>query len=212
MASSFEQKIQQALGDLRAKKFASIRAAAKAHNIDPTTLNRRSKGGISKQDARAAQQLLSQTQEGLLVRWILDSEARGYVPSHAHIRAMAILISEISGSPVTLGNNWVPRFLQRHPEIGTKVGRKLDALGLQNTTPAALEAWLTKSRRILLGRQVDTADVWNIAETSHRHRCQYQPQSSSELLYSWAIPEIPETREQGLVIDRISATGQRTRL
>jgi hypothetical protein len=48
VTSFYEQKIQQALEDLDAQKFPSIRAVAKAHDIPLATLNRRSKGGISK--------------------------------------------------------------------------------------------------------------------------------------------------------------------
>jgi helix-turn-helix, Psq domain len=110
MASFQEQKIQQALEDLRTQKFPSVRAAAKAHGVNHVTLNRRSKGGISKQEARLAQQLLSQHQEGLLVQWILHSETGGY----AQVREMAVLISTVSGGPDTLGNNWVPRFPEHH--------------------------------------------------------------------------------------------------
>jgi hypothetical protein len=85
MASFHEQKLQQALEDLHAQKFSSIRAAAKAHNVHQATLHRRSKGGISKPEARVAQQLLSQEQEGLLVKWIL----------------MAFHVSKVSGDPQT---------------------------------------------------------------------------------------------------------------
>jgi hypothetical protein len=54
MTSSHEQKIQQALEDLHAKKFPSIRAAAKAYDVNYVTLTRRSKGGILRQEARLA--------------------------------------------------------------------------------------------------------------------------------------------------------------
>ena len=67
MAFSNEQKLQQALKDVQAQKFSLIRAAAKAYNVDHSTLGRRHKGGVSKQNAREPQQLLSQKQEELLI-------------------------------------------------------------------------------------------------------------------------------------------------
>ena len=52
MAFSNEQKLQQALKDVQAQKFSLIRAAAKAYNVDHSTLGRRYKGSILKQNAR----------------------------------------------------------------------------------------------------------------------------------------------------------------
>ena len=75
---------------------------------------------------------------------------------------MAVLISTVSGGPDTLGNNWVPRFLHRHPEIHTKVGVRINALRLQNTTPKALEAWSARLKRLQTDHQVDTANIWNM--------------------------------------------------
>jgi len=43
MTSFHEQRIQQALEDLRIKKFASVRAAAKAHGVDHVIFVARSK-------------------------------------------------------------------------------------------------------------------------------------------------------------------------
>jgi hypothetical protein len=54
MTSFHEQKIQQALEDLYAKKIPLILAAAKAHDVDYITLTRRTKGGILKQEIRLA--------------------------------------------------------------------------------------------------------------------------------------------------------------
>jgi hypothetical protein len=78
---------------------------------------------------------------------------------------MAVLVSKISGGPVTIGINWVSRFLHRHPEIHTKVGIKIDAQRLQNATPAVLETWFAKLKGIQTDRQVDPADIWNMDET-----------------------------------------------
>jgi hypothetical protein len=211
MASFQEQKIQQALEDLRAQKFPSVRAAAKAHGINHVTLNRRSKGGISKQEARLAQQLLSQHQEGLLVQWILHSEAGGYAPSHAQVREMAVHISTVSGGPDTLGNNWVPRFLHRHPEIHTKVGVKIDALRLQNTTPEALEAWFAGLKQLQTDHQVDTADIWNMDEIGTALGvCTNQTVIGSSST-TRSYKKSPETREWVSIIETISALAKKIR-
>jgi hypothetical protein len=65
------------------------------------------------------------------------------------------ILWEITGSP---------DFLHRHPEIHTKVGVRIDALRLQNTTPEALEAWFAGLKQLQTNHQVDTADTWNMDE------------------------------------------------
>jgi hypothetical protein len=53
---------------------------------------------------------------------------------------MALQISIHSGGPNTIGINWISRFLHRQPAICTKIGRKMDALRIQNTNPEDLQA------------------------------------------------------------------------
>src|SRR5277367_477628 len=42
-----------------------------------------------------------------------------------------------------------------HPEIHTKLGVKIDAHRLQNTTPEALEAWFEKFKKVKTEHQVE---------------------------------------------------------
>ena len=100
-----EQTIQLALEDLQSHRFSSIRAAARVYNLSHRTLTRRAHGGLSKREARVEQQLLSNTQENMLIRWILDLEQAGNAPNHAQVREMASLISKISGGPNSIRVN-----------------------------------------------------------------------------------------------------------
>ena len=211
MTSFHEQKIEQALEEFDSHRFPSIRAAAKAHNLPPTTLNRRIQGGISKQEARSTQQLLSQHQEALLARWILDLEAGGFAPSHAQIREMAGLVSEDSGGPQSVGINWVYRFLRRWPEIHTKMGVKIDAQRLRNTNPDALEAWFELFREIQTAHQVHPADIWNMDETGIALGvCTNQTVVGSSST-TRSYKKSPENREWVSIIETISAGGDRAR-
>jgi hypothetical protein len=92
------------------------------------------------------------------VQWILDLEAGGFAPSHAQLREMAALVSKDSGGPDRVGNNWVDRFLKRHPEIHTKLGVKIDAQRLRNTTPEAPEARFEKFKKVKTENQVEDAE------------------------------------------------------
>jgi hypothetical protein len=206
-----EHSIQLALDDLHASRFTSIRAAARAHNVNYRTLARRAQGGISKRAARVEQQLLSSAQEEILVQWILDLEQAGNAPNHAQLREMASLISRISGGSGILGINWVSRFLSRHPDIHTKVGAKIESLRIQNTSPAALEEWFRLFRSVQQQYQVKEANIWNMDETGIALGvCSNQTVIGSSSTRRSYIKR-PENREWVSIIESISAGGQRTK-
>lgn len=89
MDSPFESKIAAALEELADPSKPSLRAVEKKYGVSRRTLQRRHNGGISKQEARCSQQLLSAEQEKLLVSWILMLETKGHAPTHNTVREMA---------------------------------------------------------------------------------------------------------------------------
>ena len=145
MTSNRETRLQDAIQGFLSNQYTSIRAAAAAaaNDVDHTTVSRRLKGQLPRAHAREPQQLLSNQQEGLLKQWILDLEAQGHAPTFTAIRELAAIVSTNSGGPKKVGHNWISRFLQRHPEIHSKVGKKIQAQRLDTTTLEAIEAWFT---------------------------------------------------------------------
>ena len=148
MIPAVEEQLNEAIESLNTRKYTSIRAAAKAYGVDRITLTRRLHGGRSVQESHKPRLLLSTEQERLLTRWILDLDNAGHPPNHTQIREFIALISGISGGPTAVGINWVPRFLQRHQDIKTKVGRKIESLRIKNTTPEALQDWFDLFRSV----------------------------------------------------------------
>ena len=100
-----EISLAEAIDDVQTRKFASIRAAARFHHVDPLTLQRRLRGGLSQKQQHKEQLLLSEQQEKLLKSWILESEAAGHPVTHGYIRELVSLISKQSGGPSTIGIN-----------------------------------------------------------------------------------------------------------
>jgi hypothetical protein len=88
-------------------------------------------GGLTRKQARTKQQLLSKTQEKTVLKWIKELTISGYAPSHRILREVANEIrasrnrvfdptqhqlfqpNSIPNFP--LGQDWVPRSIQRHP-------------------------------------------------------------------------------------------------
>jgi Tc5 transposase DNA-binding domain len=68
-------------------------------------------------------------------------EAIGHVISHVQIREMAGLFNAHAGGPSSIGTKWVQRFIRRHPLIHVKVGRAINHLRVEATTPEGLQGW-----------------------------------------------------------------------
>src|SRR3954469_18396279 len=94
---TFMPALTTAIRDLDSGVFSSVRAAAAAYGLSYVTLGRRRKGQKGHDKGHTQQQKLSPTQEGMLVRWILEVEMAGHAFNHAQMRQMAALIDKASG-------------------------------------------------------------------------------------------------------------------
>ena len=83
-------------------------------------------------------QHLSRNQEARLSSWILRQESLGYAPSHSQIHACVQALLQQQGDKPQLGNNWVRKFIQRRPELRTKIGRRQESNRFDSFTPKAV--------------------------------------------------------------------------
>jgi hypothetical protein len=88
MSSTIDQDVQYYFST----DFASIRGKARAWNVAPNTFLRRVNRGLTRRDGHYTQQILSPTQENMLVSWILEQERLGHVPIHQRVREFAAQI------------------------------------------------------------------------------------------------------------------------
>jgi hypothetical protein len=206
-----EQAIAGAIQSLSTNQYPSIRAAAAAFDVDRRTLTRRLRGGLTHTQAAQPSLLLSPEQERLLIQWILDLERAGHPPSHVQIREFVELICQASGTSTKVGINWVPRFLHRHLELKSKVGRKIESLRIQNTSLETLADWFELFRRIQTTYTVRPDNIWNMDETGIALGvCTNQIVVGSSTT-KFAYVRSPENREWVLIVEAVSATGSRIR-
>ena len=165
MPSIDESAVQGAIEDLQFERCSSIRKAGAAFSVDPRTLSRWIRGGLSQRESHQFQQILTPLQEDSLVKWILSLETQEYAPTPAETRDMAHLISVHSGGPNFIGKNWIPWFLKRHPDIRSKVGRKIDALRIQNITSEVLRKWYDMVEALLDRHKFLPENIYNMDET-----------------------------------------------
>src|ERR1700712_1487561 len=141
-ATELENRLAEAILGVQNKTYKSPYEAAKALGLSKRTVTRRVNGGNSRIEARQKQQHLTKTQEQTLLKWIKHLTASGYAPSHRILREVADEIrtkrnrvfvlnepfqhsEEIHSFP--LGQDWVLRFVQRHPQLQVRQGRRIEA-------------------------------------------------------------------------------------
>jgi hypothetical protein len=92
--STQEARIILAIEAIRTSKNISRRAAAKIYNIPESTLRLRMNGHTSLRERRPANNKLTELEDEVIVRYILDMDARGFPPRLAGVEDMANYILE----------------------------------------------------------------------------------------------------------------------
>ncbi|KAJ3453209.1 hypothetical protein MRS44_018864 [Fusarium solani] len=132
-----EEDVIQAVLDVTDNGLSQNQAAQK-NGVPQTTLSDRLRGLPSKSEVTQPAQLLSKSEESRLVTWILRQEALGYAPSHSQVRATVAALLRQQGRERPIGVHWLARFIKRHPNIKTKVGKRQEAARFNSFTPMAV--------------------------------------------------------------------------
>lgn len=134
-----EEDVLNALFDI-SDNGLSLNKAAQKHNVPPSTLSGRRRGLPAKSDSEAqpSNSRLSVAQENTIVEWILRQEKLGCAPSHSAVKNVVTSLLAEADDSEPVGRHWVERFIKRHPEIHTKIGRIQEALRFHEFTPRAV--------------------------------------------------------------------------
>ncbi|APA16239.1 hypothetical protein sscle_16g110090 [Sclerotinia sclerotiorum 1980 UF-70] len=126
--SQIEEKIQNAIIALQLKDFKSIRKAAEYFEVPKSTLIARVAGRKSRTQSHEMAQILSNTEENTLVRWISRFIITGFpatpilvkeITDEIRLRCVQVASSRIPTSTEIppIGYEWIYRFQKRHPEL-----------------------------------------------------------------------------------------------
>ena len=179
--------LNEAIIGVKSGKYKSPYAAAKALGVNLTTVLHRMKGGLTRQEARQQQQLLSKTQEETLLKWIKELTISGYAPSHHILREVAediradrcrifqlpnqlhnqlhqlTQLEQIPNFP--LGQDWVPRFIKRHPHLQVRLGRRIEAQRMSGVTKQVVMGWFDAYKDLVTRLHIQEHNVYNMDET-----------------------------------------------
>jgi len=64
-----------------------------------------------------------------------------------------------------IGTEWVKRFLTRHPELKSKVGKSIEAARVTDASPEILTKWLEEYYRVITEYDIEPENTYNMDET-----------------------------------------------
>lgn len=142
-----EEQIDLAINHYRKSNEPSIRASAEKYDLPYSTLRDRLAGSTTRRESHHHQQLLTDYEEKSIVQWILRMDDWGFPPRLCVVKELAqhLVGARISGRK--LGKHWLTRFLDRNPEINSKLAVRLDRQRALADNPTTLKDYFTKVSR-----------------------------------------------------------------
>ncbi|KJZ68588.1 hypothetical protein HIM_12021 [Hirsutella minnesotensis 3608] len=159
-----EERVLHAVHAYQQGQLTSIRKAAIAYDIPPSTISDRLRGVPPRRDAQMNNQKLTVTEETALVQWILSMDERGMPPTVAYTRRMANLLLSERGKDL-VGENWVRKFVGRHGEIKAKYSRRYDYQRAKCEDPQKIQQWYDRVAATKQKWGILDEDVYNFDET-----------------------------------------------
>lgn len=165
MASALnENGIFLALQAIQNDRKLSVKKAAEIYNIPRTTLIARRDGRSSRRDTSANSKKLSDSEEKAIVQRALELDAQGFPVRLSGIEDMANkLLLDRDALPV--GKNWSKNFIQRQPELKTRLSRPYDYQRALCEDPEKIRAWFDLVRNFTAKYGIRNEDIYNFDET-----------------------------------------------
>ena len=86
---SREGRLVLAISALKKNQFQSVRCAAETYDVPRSTLQTRRVGVTSRRDCEANSKQLTELEEEVVTKHILDLDSRGFAPQLIYVREMA---------------------------------------------------------------------------------------------------------------------------
>jgi hypothetical protein len=162
-----EGRILLAIEAYKNKEITSLHEVARQFDVPRTTLRRRLAGSTNRAETRANSHKLTQIEEESLQKWILSMDSRGAAPRPATVREMANLLLAARGStpPLTVGENWVTKFVKRHPSLSSRFSKRYNFERAQCEDPKIIRDWFSLVQKTILQYGIDPDDIYNFDET-----------------------------------------------
>jgi hypothetical protein len=157
---SNEVDVQLAISSIDSRQVKAARTAAAIYNVAETTLRRRRAGKSARRDCQPNSKKLTQLEEEVIVKYILDLDLRGFPPTYAAVRDMADkLLAARSAEKV--GQKWPANFIKRTDSLRTRFNRAYDRQRALCEDPALIIAWFELVEQTKAKYGICNNNVWN---------------------------------------------------
>jgi Tc5 transposase DNA-binding domain len=116
-------------------------------------------GGLSRKEAHNHEQLMSASQEEVLVEWIKVQGRRGVPITHTTLAQYA---REIANAPV--GKTWSKRFLRRHPDLKVKMTVALEKARAKALNRTAVNGFYDMLEKLIEEYNILPGNIYNMDE------------------------------------------------
>jgi hypothetical protein len=160
---SNEVDVQLAISSINSRQVKAARTAAAIYNVAETTLRRRRAGKSARRDCQPNSKKLTQLEEEVIVKYILDLDLRGFPPTYAAVRDMADkLLAARSAEKV--GQKWLANFIKCIDSLRTRFNRAYDRQRALCEDPALIMAWFELVEQTKAKYGICDDNVWNFDE------------------------------------------------
>lgn len=142
----------------------SKRRAAKTYEVPESTLRARLSGRLSRRDTQPNSRIMTNLEEEVIVKHILDLDARAFPPRIADVEAMANSLCATRNAP-PVGTRWASRFVARRLELKTRWNRPYDYQRAQCEDPKLIVDWFRLVANIIAKYGIQEEDIYNFDET-----------------------------------------------
>ena len=159
-----EAGIILALEALQKDPKLSVRQAASIYSVPRTTLQARRDGRTSRRDSIVNSKLLTISEEGAILKYILQLDSQGLPPRYTNVEDMANqLLSERGGRRV--GARWAKNFVHRQPELTTRFQRRYDYQRAKCEDLTIICGWFELLKNTIAKYGIRESEIYNFDET-----------------------------------------------
>jgi hypothetical protein len=162
-ASYTESDVILASSAIDRQQMQSSRRAASTYRVPKSTLNDRRAGKLARRDCQPNSKKLTQLEEEVIVKHILDLDTRGFAPTYAAVRDMANSLLAARGAG-QVGVHWPRNFVKRTESLITRFNRAYDRQRALCEDPVLIQGWFDLVEQTKAKYGICDEDVYNFDE------------------------------------------------
>jgi hypothetical protein len=159
-----ENQLNFAIQAIKHNPKLKVYTASKIYGVDHRKLSRRLRSMPSRRVIQANSRKMTDLEETVLVKHILNLASKGFPPRLCVVEEMANrIIATRHGERV--GPRWAGNFVRRRPELQTRFQRKYDYQRVKCEDPEVIRGWFELVKNIIAKYSICEADIYNFDET-----------------------------------------------